>query len=127
MNYFREASRQKLRFNTTAGMLGVEQLWDMKLTPLSRVIKGLKKELNKDGDDELSFLDETSTPTDPILELSFNVAKEVYVTLKAERDALKTKAARKAHNDKIDTLIAQKQEAELGEKTVDELIAMRQE
>ena len=127
MNYFKEAVKKRLRFNTSKGVLSVEQLFDLKLTPLATLVRALKKELNKDesNDDGLGFLDLTSTAVDPVLELQFNVVKEIYIDKKDERDAEQSKAETKAHNQRIDELIAQKNDEALSSKSVAELEALR--
>lgn len=124
MNIFEKASKEKIRFNTSQGMLSTEQLWELKLTPLAKIVRALKKELNKDNDDELSFLDSTVI-VDKTVQLKFEVAKSVYISLKEEVDAEKTKIADKEHNAKIDAVIAKKQDKDLDTKTVDELLAMK--
>ena len=121
MNYFREATRQRLRIETSRGPLSVEQLWDLKLSDLASIIRNLKKKLKKENDDELSFLDDASTPVDKTLELSFNVVKEIYTILKSERDAIKNETERKANNAKIEALISQKEDEELSSLTVEQL------
>lgn len=117
----------KLRFNTKKGELGVEQLWDLSLTALATVVRNLKKELKKDNDDELSFLDEAATPVDKTLELKFNVAKAIYLDKKEERDAEKNAAVKKERNEKIMALIADKKDEELKSLPVDKLEAMLEE
>lgn len=125
MSYFKQASRQRLRFNTSQGNLSVEQLWTLSLSSLAKVIKELNSQLKKDNDsDELSFLDSSATPVNKTLELKFNLAKEVYLELKTERDAEQNKAEVKAHNAKIEAIIAEKEEVELLEKTPEELRKM---
>lgn len=127
MDIFKQASKERLRFETSKGNLSVEQLWDLNLTPLATIVRNLKKQLTKDNDDELSFLDEKATPVDKTLELKFNVVKAVYIDKKEERDAEQTEAAKKLHNAKIDELIAKKKDEDLGSKTVAELEALRQQ
>lgn len=124
---YKEASREKLRFSTQKGLLSVEQLWDLRLAPLATIVRNLKKELKKDNDDDLSFLDENSKPVDAILELKFKIAKDIYLVKKGERDALASEAEKKAHNQKILELIAKKQEESLQGKSVEELEALLQE
>jgi hypothetical protein len=124
MNNFLEASKVKLRFNTTIGILNVEQLWDLSLTKLAVIIKTVKKSMQEtDNDDDLSFLDESKT-VDKIQQLKFDILKEVYTIKKEEADKIKLDAEHKLHNEKIMSLIHQKQEASLGEKSLDELKAM---
>lgn len=123
MSNFREATRQKLRFSTSQGLLTVEQLWDLPLSKLATAIKNVKKSLQKDNDDELSFLDENKT-VDKTQQLTFDILKEVYLTKKEEQETAKNAAEVKAHNEKILALIHQKQEGQLAEKTVEELQAL---
>jgi hypothetical protein len=123
MSNFREATRQKLRVSTSQGLLTVEQLWELPLSKLATAIKNVKKTLQKDNDDELSFLDESKN-VDKTQQLTFDVLKEIYLTKKEEADAAKSVAEIKAHNEKILSLIHQKQESELSQKSVQELQAL---
>jgi hypothetical protein len=123
MSNFREATRQKLRVSTSQGLLTVEQLWELPLSKLATAIKNVKKTLQKDNDDELSFLDESKN-VDKTQQLTFDVLKEIYLTKKEEADAAKNVAEVKAHNEKILSLIHQKQETELSQKSVEELQAL---
>lgn len=124
MDNFKLASRLKLRVNTSQGLLSVEQLWDLSLNKLSVIIKNVKKQLKgSEGDDELSFLDETKT-VDKEQQLTFDVLKDIYLTKKAELDAEKDAAQRKANNEKIMAIIHKKQEASLENMSVEELEAM---
>lgn len=124
MNNFLEASRIKLRINTSQGNLSVEQLWDLSLNKLSVIVKNAKKELNKgDNDDDLSFLDESKT-VDVEAQLRFDILKDVYITKRDELNAAKTKAENKAHNEKIMAILHQKQESKLQDMSEDELKAL---
>ena len=123
MNNFKEASRVKLRVSTSQGLLTVEQLWDLPLSKLATIIKNVKKTLQKDNDDELSFLDETKT-VDKTEQLTFDLLKEIYLTKKEEMDSTKSAAQIKEHNEKILSLIHQKQESSLAEKSIEELQAL---
>lgn len=125
MSNFKEATRMKLRVNTSVGELSVEQLWDLNLTKLAATIKNVKKQLQKDNDDELSFLDEDKK-VDRVLQLTFDVLKEVYQTKQTEQVEARTALERKANNEKIMALIAKKQESELEGKSVEELQALLQ-
>lgn len=127
MSIFKEAVKAKIRFNTKQGLLSTEQLFELSLTRLAIIVRNLKKEISKDSDDELSFLDETSKPVDATAQLRFDVAKAIYLDKKAERDAIQTSAAKKEHNEKILALIAKKQEGELEGKSVKELTDMLQD
>lgn len=124
MNNFLEATRTKLRVSTSNGNLSVEQLWDLSLPKLSTIIKNVKKNLQgHENDDDLAFLDETKV-VDKETQLTFDILKEIYITKRNEAKAAKERADNKAHNEKIMALIHQKQEAKLGEMSIEELQAM---
>ncbi len=95
MDIYKEAGLVKLRFNTTKGLLSVEQLNDLTMTGVANIVKGLNKEMKKDSGDELSFLDENAVKVDPLIELRFNIAKDIYLDKKAAKEASKTAAAKK--------------------------------
>jgi hypothetical protein len=124
MSMYKEASMLKLRFTTQVGVLSVEQLWDLTQSQLSTTIKNVKKVLTKDNDDELSFL-ETNNVVDTENQLRFDILKDIYLTKKSEQETLRTLAEDKAHNNKIDTLIAMKKESQLQEMTIEELEKLR--
>lgn len=121
---FKEASKLKLRFETSKGLLSVEQLWDLSKTQLAIVVRNLKKKLNKDSDNELSFLDDTATQVDKITQLQFDIAKDVYITKKSEEEAATNAAEIKAHNQKILELIAEKREGKLRDMSEEDLVKL---
>ena len=127
MSNFKSATRQKLRFNTSKGVLSTEQVWDLGITSLAGIVRNLKKELNKDSDDELAFLDDTSAPVDETVELRFNIVKEIYLAKKAERDSIKTEAAKKEHNQKILAEMARRKEESITKVSDEELEKMLQQ
>lgn len=121
---YKQASQLKLRFSTNVGQLSVEQLWELSQTTLSIAIKSVKKILKKNDDDELSFLEDTKE-VDVENQLRFNILKDVYLTKKKEADELRNAAYIKAHNQKIDSLIAEKQEGKLKEMSIEDLEKLR--
>ena len=121
---YKQVSRLGLRFQTSKGLLSVEQLWHLSQTDLSNAIKAVKKVLKKTDDDELSFLEDAKV-VDVENQLRFDVLKDVYLTKKSERDALRDEAESKAHNAKIDAIIAEKQESQLHSLSIDELEKLR--
>lgn len=120
---YKEASRQKIRFNTNRGLLSVEQIWDLPMKDLIASIKHAKEGLSKDKDDDLSFLDDT-IKVDPVQQLSFDILKDVYLTKKKEAEDRRNELDKKEHNQKILSLIAEKQEGELKGKSIEELERM---
>lgn len=56
--------------------------------------------------------------------MRFDIAKDIYLIKKAEAEEIRTKAERKAFEQKILGLIAEKQEDSLKGKSIEELEAM---
>lgn len=123
MDIYKLGNQLGLRFPTTKGLLSIEQLFTLNQTQLAGVVKGCKKVLKGENDDELSFLDETSKINKED-QLRFDIAKDIYLTKKAEAEEVRTKAERKAFEQKILGLIAEKQEDSLKGKSIEELTAM---
>lgn len=124
---YKEATQLKLRFATTVGQVSLEQLWDLSLSQLSAAIKAVKKLLAKNDDDELSFLEETKIvdTENQLNQLRFNILKEIYLEKKKEVERIRNAAEVKAHNAKIDALIAEKQDADLRSMSIEELTKLR--
>lgn len=121
---YKQAAQLGLRIPTSVGPLSVEQLFGLNQTQLSNAIKAVKKVLNKNDDDELSFLEETKV-VDVENQLRFDILKDVYMTKKNANEELRTAAEIKAHNAKIDALIAEKQESNLKDLPIEELLKLR--
>ena len=121
---FKQASKMKLRFATEKGGLSVEQLWELNQSQLSTAIKAVKKVMVKNDDDELSFL-EYNKVVDVEMQLRFDILKDVYLTKKKEAEEIRDAATIKAHNQKIDALIADKQESNLKELSIEDLEKLR--
>lgn len=117
---YKQASKLKLRFTTTKGLLSAEQLWDLSLIDLSNSVKAVKKILKKSDDDELSFLEESKT-VDVENQLRFDILKDVYLTKKKENEDKRTELERKQQNQKILNIIAEKKESSLRDLSVEEL------
>ena len=127
MSNYKQASKLQLRFQTNRGSLSVEQLWSLSLTDLASAIKAVKKVLKgADNDDELSFLDESKT-VDTENQLRFNILKDVYVDKQTALKEARSAQDRKAYEQKILDLIAEKREGALKEKSIKELEALLKE
>ena len=121
MDNFKKASQLKLRFNTDRGALTTEQLWGLTLTQLTFLIRAIKKVLKQtENDDDLAFLVETSQ-TDPENQLRFEIAKDIYISKKAEKDEAQALAIAKENDQKILAIIARKQDNKLDEMSIEDL------
>ena len=121
MSNFKEATKQKLRIQTSKGSLSIEQLWDLSLTDLDTLAVSLQEEHEKSG--KKSFLTKTSAK-DKTTKLRFDVVLEVLNTKSAEAEAIAEAKEIKDHNAKILNLIAEKQDESLKGKSVKQLEAM---
>jgi hypothetical protein len=121
-NIFEIAARKKVRFQSS-GNYTVEDLWDLPLksnsrTSLDGIAIGLNKEIKALGEE--SFVDEKPLGNE-ILQLKFDIVKHVIAVKQAENAVrAKSEQAREA-KQKILGLIAQKQDQELANKSVEEL------
>lgn len=119
---YKQASRLGLRFASPKGPLTVEQLWDLKPEMLDGMAVALEEEAAKAG--KKSFL-ATKSSEDKVAKLKFDIVLDVLST-KVEEAALASDAAAiRKHNNKIDLLIAEKEEEDLRGKSVEQLRAMK--
>ena len=121
MNIFEQASRQKLRFETTRGTLISDDLWAIDLQIVDDIAIHFNKKLSEDG--KTSFIKDVSKNNE-MNQLKFDIAKHIIdVRLKDIEDA-NDAVARKAEKQKILEAIASIESAEFGEKTKEELNKM---
>lgn len=119
---YKEASKNKLRFQTNKGILSTEQLWDLSLTDLDSLAVSLEKAYKESG--KKSFL-VVKSKKDKELKLKFDICLDVLSTKVEEQELLTKDRERKEHNAKIDALIAEKQEESLKSKSIEELEKLR--
>lgn len=120
MTMFEKASRLKVRFTSKKGSITTEDLWDLPLTDLDQIAKGLNKELKEQ--EEESFI-VTRKKSNVELEVKFEVVKHVITVKLAESEARSKQAAIKAHKQKIMEIIEAKKDQALGAKSIEELQA----
>lgn len=120
---FDKATRLKLRFNSNKGQLSVEQVWDLSLTALNEMAKGLSRELKAATVDDEDFIG-NNTSVDSQLQLRFDIVKSIISTKLKERDDSLSAAEKREHNQVILELIKKKQQEELAGKSVEELQAL---
>lgn len=121
MSAFKQATREKVRFQTSKGSLSVEQLWDLSLSDLDTLAVSLQEAYDKSKGK--SFLDKRTTK-DKALKLQFDVVLEVLQDKKSEEEAAKEAAEIKIHNQKIFDAIVKAEENELAGKSKKELEKM---
>lgn len=130
MEMFAFATKKKIRFETSKGLLSVEELWDLPLTSdngrpnLDDIAKGIYKAM-KEGE-EVSFVksNAASNAAFNVLKTKFDIVKYIIDVKLAEAEAAKKAKETKARNQRILGLIAQKEDEALASKSKEELLAM---
>ena len=122
-NIFEQASRKKLRFATSQGLLSVDDLWDLPLTSKGRanlddIARSYSRELKAQAEE--SFVNKPAAK-DKTLELGFEIVKYIIDTLLAERAATKEAEEKRVKRQKIIDLIARKEEEALGATDLEDL------
>jgi len=118
---YKQSLQLKLRFETSKGLLSIEQLFDLNQSQLANVVRNLKKKIVSDTDNDLAFLDENAPQVNQEDQLRFDIAKDIYLTKKAERDEARTALEVKQHNQKIMELIQNKKDESLTQMSVEDL------
>lgn len=130
MDIYKRAAILKLRINTSRGPLAVEQLYDLKMTELAKLCKEqlevVKKSKGTD-DEELAFLEGAEDGKENLEVLKFDILKDVYLEKKHQKDQAAEDVQKKIDLEKLDEIIAKKQNAELESMSVEELMKKREE
>ena len=121
MENFKQASREKLRFQTSKGLLSVEQLWDLSITELDTLAVSLENDYNASG--KKSFVVKSS-PKDKTTKLKFDVVIDILTTKVDEAQEAAEAKEIKDHNKKILELISEKKDESLRGKSIKDLEKM---
>ena len=118
---YKKATRKKIRFTTSRGMLATEDLWDLTLSELDEIANSLRKQVKEDEDE--SFI-KPPVKGDGVLDAKFEIIQDVIKTrlLDAER-ATKAQETR-VRNQKVREAIAKKKDGALDEMSLEELEAL---
>lgn len=112
------AARKKYRFESTKGLLTVEDLYDLPLTALDAVAVKLDEKATQAG--RKSFIVKRTT-TDTETNNKLEIVKYVIETKQTEADLAKTKAAKLAQKEFLSELLKKKQLAQLEGLSTDEI------
>lgn len=125
-NLFEKAVREKVRFDTPQGRIGVEELWDLPLTSktgkanLDDIARGLHNKIKAGAD--ISFV--TAVRTDTATQFEFDIVKHVIDVRLAENEAASKARENAEKKQRLLSLIAQKEDAALAETSLDDLRKM---
>ena len=120
INLFELATRKKFRF-PFKGMISVEDLWDLSVQNLDIVFKVLNAESKQAKEESLLSV---KSDEDTILDAKIAIVKHIVGVKQAEAVQRQNAAAMREQKRKLQELIANKQDAELQGKSIDELQAM---
>ena len=120
---FEMAIRNKMRF-PFKGLISVEDLWDLSVTNLDLIFKTLNSQLKQVKEESLLNV---KTQQDQELDMKIEIIKYI-VNVKLEEENLRLKAKeQKEQKQKILEILATKQDADLQNKSIEELTAMLNE
>lgn len=122
-NMFEYATRNKVRF-PFKGQISVEDLWDLRADDLDTVFKTLNRQVKQSKEESLLT---TKTAEDTALDIQIAIVKHIFDIKTQEANARLLDKERKAQKQKIMAILANKQEQELQNKSVDELQKMLEE
>ena len=114
---FKVATKKKYRFSYK-GQVTVEDLWDLSVEELDKIYKNLKS-LQKNTSEE-SLL-QTATKEDKELNNKIEIIKTIVTDKLAAKDRAMKAASQRAQNQRILEIMADKQDAALKEKSIEEL------
>lgn len=117
---FKKASKLKLRFNTTFGIVSAEDLWDLSLEDLDEIAKELSKTVK--ANEEESFIG-SKNMTRSKDELRFEIVKDVIKDKLEARDVSINAKAKRATKARILEIIESKKDQAMGEKSIEDLQA----
>lgn len=120
INIFEKAVIGKYRF-PHKGLVTVEDLFDLSVEDLDSVFKTLNSQKKKDEEESLLS---TKSKNDDILETKIKIVKNIVIRKLAEKTNKALEIERKQQKQKIEQILAIKQEQDLMNKSPEELIAM---
>lgn len=120
---FEVATREKFRF-PFRGVISTEDLFDLSVKDLDSIFKTLNKELKKAKEESLL---ETKTQQDKELDIKIEIIKYIVKTKLDEEQLRAETKKKKEQKQKILELMASKQDADLQNKSVEELQQMLNE
>ena len=117
---FKNATKKKYRFNFR-GICTVEDLWDLSVENLDAIYKILKKQQNENEAESLLAKNKNE---DNILNDKIEIIKEIVADKIETKKKIENAAKKRAQNQRILEIIADKENDELKNKSIDDLKAM---
>ena len=119
VDIFKIAIKEKYRW-FYKGVISTEDLFDLSLEALDGIYKNLMKQKRTESEESLLSV----SKEDKELNIKIEIVKTIVADKLAEKEKARRSAERKAQNQKILEIMADKKDAALKEKTLEELQAM---
>lgn len=117
---FKVAVKNKYRFNYK-GIISVEDLWDLPVEELDKIYKDLKAQQKNSNEESLLS---TVSKEDKVLNNKIEIIRAIVTDKLAAKERATKAAAQRAQNQRILEIMADKKDAALKEKSIEELQAM---
>lgn len=117
---FKVATKKRYRFNFK-GQITVEDLWNLSVEDLDKIYKNLKSQQKNASEESLL---QTISKEDRELSNKIEIIKTIVMDKLAARERAMKATEKKAQKQRILEIMADKQNAALKEKTIEELQAM---
>lgn len=125
-NIYKEASKAGLRFSTSKGNLGTDDLWNLGLTDLDILAKSLAKEI-KESENGSYIKKARVTPKEKLAQLAFDIVIDIMDTKQEDAEAKSNDKVKSDQKKKLLSLLAEKKDQELKDKTPEEIQKMIEE
>lgn len=122
-NLFMVATRRKYRFNCK-GWISTEDLWDLTLDELDGLYKGLKRK--EAAESENSLLGKSDAANEELQD-KIKIIETIFFTKIEESKAAEAEADKRAKKQLLIGILEEKQNANLREKSADEIRKMLEE
>lgn len=117
---FKIATKNKYRF-PYKGLCSVEDLWELPVEELDKIYKYLKSQQKANSEESLL---KTVSKEDKVLNNKIEIIKVIVDDKLVAKERAAKAAEKKAQNQRILEILADKKDAELKEKSIEELQAM---
>lgn len=123
LDLFEFASRKKLRFLSSKGLLSVEDLWDLNLDSLNNIAKSINKKIKESGEED--FINKNSKSSEEVsLQISLEIVKHIINVKLDEKNERLAKAEKAERRRKILEALEKAENRDLESKSIDELKKM---
>lgn len=123
-NMFEIAARKKVRFDTSRGLMSVEDLWELPLTStknnpnLDDVARGLHRQLN--NGENVSFVHGTNM-SDSLVQFKFDIVRHIIDTRLEENKIRSESQERATKKQALLSILAERQTADIRNLSQEEL------